>query len=265
MEGNCKLKEQNQPQSETAQTSANTETGTIAFSQIVVETLVPPFPLRRTRLPIYSAVERSSYLWLRSTQCATVFHTPRCSLQPISFLLRSEWFTCLQQQRRFDSLISLCYVWSFQISFGIMRSNLVKLNRRNWVWLLPPPSSLGFLPPSKTLIRISQRLRNLSLEPKFNNGFRIFDSAPNPKREFNINCEFRMNQLFTLYFSFSIPRLVCTAGNLPLLWTCSHVWTLVTMAISKVQFFAQMDSVPSNAMRRKEPGAEKGESRDFFC
>ena len=144
-----------------------------------------------------------------------------------------------------------------------MRSNLVKLNRRNWVWLLPPPSSLGFLPPSKTLIRISQRLRNLSLEPKFNKGFRIFDSAPNPKREFNINCEFLMNQLFNLYFS--IPRLVCTAGNLPLLWTCSHVWTLVTMAISKVQFFAQMDSVPSNAMRRKEPGAEKGESRDFFC
>ena len=108
VEGNCKLKEQNQPQSETAQTSANTETGTIAFSQIVVETLVPPFPLRRTRLPIYSAVERSSYLWLRTTQCATVFYTPRCSLQPFSFLLRSEWFTCLQQQRRFDSLISLC-------------------------------------------------------------------------------------------------------------------------------------------------------------
>ena len=102
------------------------------------------------------------------------------------------------------------------------------------------------------------------MEPKFNNGFRIFDSAPNPKREFNINCEFRMNQLFTLYFSFSIPRLVCTAGNLPLLWTCSHVWTLVTMAISKVQFFAQMDSVPSNAMRRKEAEAKKGESRDFF-
>ena len=74
VEGNCKLKEQNQPQSETAQTSANTETGTIAFSQIVVETLVPPFPLRRTRLPIYSAVERSSYLWLRSTQCV-----PQCA------------------------------------------------------------------------------------------------------------------------------------------------------------------------------------------
>ena len=79
MEGNCKLKEQNQPQSETAQTSANTETGTIAFSQIVVETLVPPFPLRRTRLPIYSAVERSSYLWLRSTQCATVCSVPQCA------------------------------------------------------------------------------------------------------------------------------------------------------------------------------------------
>ena len=75
VEGNCKLKEQNQPQSETAQTSANTETGTIAFSQIVVETLVPPFPLRRTRLPIYSAVERSSYLWLRSTQCVPQYAT----------------------------------------------------------------------------------------------------------------------------------------------------------------------------------------------
>ena len=115
------------------------------------------------------------------------------------------------------------------------------------------------------MIRISQRLRNLSLEPKFNNGFRIFDSAPNPKREFNINCEFRMNQLFTLYFSFSIPRLVCTAGNLPLLWTCSHVWTLVTMAISKVQFFAQMDSAPSNAMRRKEAKQRRASQGIFFA
>ena len=132
MEGNCKLKEQNQPQSETAQTSANTETGTIAFSQIVVETLVPPFPLRRTRLPIYSAVERSSYLWLRSTQCATVCATV-CHSAPHTKVFASTTFLSSQIRvvhlfattktiRQFDfSLLSLIFsniIWYFEKQFG---------------------------------------------------------------------------------------------------------------------------------------------------
>ena len=128
VEGNCKLKEQNQPQSETAQTSANTETGTIAFSQIVVETLVPPFPLRRTRLPIYSAVERSSYLWLRSTQCvpqcSTVCHT---KVFASTIFLSSQirvvhLFATTKTIRQFDfSLLRLIFsniIWHFEKQFG---------------------------------------------------------------------------------------------------------------------------------------------------
>ena len=148
--------------------------------------------------------------------------------------------------------IFLCYLWSFQISVGILRSNLGKLNRSKvWVCRAPAPSSLWFPASSKNLITDLTKIGKWKFKAKISWSMQIrFGIGLFKKKSpnfFSVRCKFVVLQnwdyvlarnlwmkvdislfmvsLFSTQLKVSSTLLRCKVDR-SFLWPCPHTYGL---------------------------------------